>query len=123
MRLLLVAPPAVVLLVVALTYLAGDVVAVQVRIGHAVVLLGWWMAAALLLFAISAYQRLGQRVPVSALLGLLLAAAAIVYLTPISRFSAFFFPLGYDRALIIGVALVAMAGTILSRLYRLAPRG
>jgi hypothetical protein len=122
--LILAAAPVVIALTVAVAvpYLLGAHVSLAAHAGHAVLLLGWWLATVLLLFALFAYRRLGRRLPTATVVGLILCLAPIVYLSPLSRFVDLFEPLGYDRAFIIGLALVAMAGNSLLRLARLARR-
>lgn len=122
-RILIVAPLAITAAVsLLLPFLLGAHVSIAARAGHAVLLLGWWLAALLLLFALFAYRRLGRALPVATMAGLLLCLVPVIYLSPLSHFVSLFEPIGYDRAIIIGLALLAMALTALRRLARLAQR-
>lgn len=119
-----IAAPLLITAVVSLLvpFLLGTNLTTPARLGHAVLLLGLWLAAVLLLFALFAYRRLGRPIPASTMVGLLLCLAPIIYLSPVSNFTDLFYPLGYDRAFIIGLALIAMAASALRRLARLAGR-
>ncbi|MHB0875236.1 MAG: hypothetical protein ACYC5O_04220 [Anaerolineae bacterium] len=122
-RILIAAPLAITAVVALLVpVLLGAQVSSAARLGHATLLLGWWLAAVLLLFALFAYRRLARSLPVSTVVGLLLCLAPIIYLTPLSNFVTVFEPLGYDRAVIIGLALIAMTASALRRLARLSAR-
>lgn len=123
-RILVAAPLAITAVVgVVLPLLFGTQVSSAGCFAHAFLLLGWWFAAVLLLFAAIAHWRLARPLPPATAIGLLLSLAPLIYLTPIANFVRIFEPIGYDRAFIIGLALIAMAASALRRLARLAQRG
>lgn len=100
-----------------------DEVDALARGSHALFLLGWWLTLAILSFAVLTMRRLGLTLPPSAIAGFLVALAFLVYFTPLTNYVTVFRVVSYDRAVIIGLALVAMAYTILRRLGRMRPHG
>ncbi len=89
------------------------------RIGHFVLLAGWWLIATLSGFALLTALRAGVKVPISAVIGLVLSLATLAYFSDLPRYLVVFSVNGYDRAVIVGISLGAMGYTILSRLNRL----
>jgi hypothetical protein len=89
---------------------------VLLYLSHGFVLLGLWLSAALTVLGLATSARQRKLAPV-AFLGLMLALAAAVYLTPISRFQVAFSPLPLLWPLAAGAALIAVCYVALWRLW------
>lgn len=106
-RVLLAAPPVVMLIVAGLILFVWRSMA-QVRLVHGLLVLGFWMSASLTLYVFTVLVRL-KRVLLLVVVGFLMSIAAAVYLTSIDRFNAFFasslllYPLAAGLVLILGV--------------------
>jgi predicted signal transduction protein with EAL and GGDEF domain len=91
------------------------------RGAQALYLLGWWGTIVLLVFIIFVGIRSSAPVPASAIVGLLVALVPAILFVSVPRFIQVFSVDGFDRAVIIGLALAAMSYTILRRLGRVEP--
>lgn len=91
----------------------------QNRAIHALLLLSLWCMLLLLLLAFYLRRRLNMPYAKTAIAGLVVAVFSIIYLTPWGNFQALFNNLGYDRALIMGIAILSMWYMILRRFRRI----
>ncbi|NPV09251.1 MAG: hypothetical protein HPY83_14995 [Anaerolineae bacterium] len=123
LRGLLVLPFALTALFVAVAFVLDRQGDVSVRAAQAVFLLGWWGAAVIMVFSIFVGLRSPASVPASAVIGLLFALPPLILFTSTARFAEMFSVDGYDRPVIIGLALAAMSYTVIRRLERAKPAG
>ncbi len=93
----------------------GDMYA---SMAQAIYFLGWWAAATIMVFVVVVSLRAGTKVPASAILGIVLTVAVLGTFTSAARFAETFSVDGFDRAIIVGLALVLMGYTVLRRLWR-----
>lgn len=80
--------------------------------------LGWWAGLTVMAFALLVARRAGTAIPGSAYVGMLLSAGVLALFTSPDLFAQTFSVDGYDRAIIVGFALMLMAYTVLRRLWR-----
>lgn len=93
----------------------GDMYA---NMAQGVYFLGWWAAATIMVFVVVVSLRAGTKVPTSAILGIILTVAVLGLFTSVARFTQTFSADGFDRAIIVGLALVLMGYTVVRRLWR-----
>lgn len=119
-RVLIIAPPLIVLAVVILFVLSlqNEFFA---RFTQVFYLLGLWMAALVLAFSLLLLMRMKDMLQLAAMLGFLCAIIPVLYFTPIYSFQAIFGgpgQIGYVLPLIEGALLIGLCYSILFRLNR-----
>lgn len=78
----------------------------EMRLAHAVMVLGLWMVLSLTFFILAAVTRLGLRPDIPGLAAPLLAVVAVAYLTPLERFLTVFASSSIWMPLGMGVLLI-----------------
>src|SRR5260370_33413710 len=89
LRILIVAPPLIALAIIILSFFVAqsDFFA---GLTHALYLLGFWLATALLVFSDLLFSALQNKLQFAAILGFLCSFIPVLYLTPIDSFHTFF---------------------------------
>jgi hypothetical protein len=85
------------------------------RLTHAVLVLGLWMPATVLIFQTVTALRSRQFSPLLSAVGCGLAVPLVIYLTPIDHFRAVFDSIGYGWPLVVGLILIAVTYWALQR--------
>jgi hypothetical protein len=120
LRILMVAPPLIVLAIVILSFFVAknDFFA---GFTHAFYLLALWLAVALSGFSYLLFARLKNALQFAAMLGFLCAIIPVLYFTPFTSFQTIlgqFGQVGYILPLILGVAIIGVCYAVLLRLRR-----
>jgi hypothetical protein len=118
---LLAAPPLVLLVVMVLIALVWQTEPIA-RLTHAILVLGLWMTATVLMFQVVWARRLKQFSPLMSAVGFGLAMMPVIYLTSLDRFQSVFDPIGYGLPLMVGLGLIAETYRALLRLRTAANR-
>jgi len=100
-----------------LSYALGASLDASGSLAQALFYLGWWAGLTVMAFAFLTARRSGTAVPGSAYAGMVLSVAVLAAFTSPAFFASTFSVDGYDRAIIVGFALVLMAFTVLRRLW------
>src|SRR5713226_842477 len=108
LRILIVAPPLIALAMIILSFFVAqsDFFA---GLAHAVYLLGWWVAAGVLVSSSLLFARLTNTLQLAPILGFLCSFIPVLYLTPIDSFHTFFGQagqVGYIFPLVVSVLII-----------------
>jgi len=92
-----------------------------VRLAQGLLFLGWWASIVIMLFSQAVALRSSSSWSAVSVIGMGLSAVILVLFSSSAQFAAVFEPNGYDRAIIVGVALALMAYTVVRRLWQARP--
>ncbi len=117
-KVLVAAPLAATAVHLVVSYALGSRGDLYANMAQGAFFLGWWAAATIMVFVLVVSLRAGTKVPASAVIGLILTVAVLGLFTSVARFTETFSVDGFDRAIIVGLALILMAYTVIRRLWR-----
>ncbi len=111
---LVIAPPLILLIIAALIVIVWRTEPFA-RLTHALLVLGLWMSATVLMFQAMAMLRSKQDSPLMSMVGCGLALPLVIYLTPIEHFYNVFESIGYGWPLVAGLILISVTYLALHR--------
>jgi hypothetical protein len=120
MRILMVAPPLIVLAIVILSFFVAQN-DFFTGFTHGFYLLALWLAVALLGFSYLLFARLKNALQFAAMLGFLCAIIPVLYFTPVNSFQTVIGQagqVGYILPLVLGVVIIGVCYAVLLRLRR-----